>query len=92
MGEGSGFFRLDDVPLKRDPMDKSTLLNPEQAEVIQAFGSLKPAHLGLRDDVRHRSVAMLNRLLAHTMALRDLYKRSHWQTSGATFHDLHELR
>jgi starvation-inducible DNA-binding protein len=34
---------------------------------------------------------MLNRLLAHTMALRDLYKRSHWQTPGATFHDLHEL-
>jgi starvation-inducible DNA-binding protein len=32
---------------------------------------------------------MLNRLLAHAMALRDLYKKAHWQTSGAAFYGLH---
>jgi len=57
----------------------------------QAFGALVPVQLGLAQDVRHRSVMALNRLLAHTMALRDLYKKSHWQTSGATFFELHQL-
>ena len=60
-------------------------------EVIQAFGSLVPSRVGLSDEIRHKSVATLNRLLAHTMALRDLYKKAHWQTSGATFYELHLL-
>jgi starvation-inducible DNA-binding protein len=33
----------------------------------------------------------LNQLLADTMTLRDLYKKSHWQVSGATFYQLHLL-
>ena len=33
----------------------------------------------------------MNRLLAHTMATRDLYKKSHWQTSGTSFFELHLL-
>src|SRR5262245_7522457 len=66
-------------------------LSPESARVTQAFGSLVPVQLGLGQDVRHRSVQSLNRLLAHTMALRDLYKKSHWQTYGATFFELHQL-
>jgi starvation-inducible DNA-binding protein len=37
------------------------------------------------------SVAALNRMLAHTLALRDLYKKNHWQTHGATFYQLHLL-
>jgi starvation-inducible DNA-binding protein len=47
--------------------------------------------LGLTEQVRHRNVAALNRLLAHTMALCDLYRKAHWQTSGATFYGLHLL-
>jgi starvation-inducible DNA-binding protein len=70
---------------------KDTLSQPEKSPVVQAFGSLVPVRLGLAEDVRHRSVAALNRLLAHTTALRDLYKKSHWQTSGATFYELHLL-
>jgi starvation-inducible DNA-binding protein len=63
----------------------------ESSPVVQAFGSLVPVRLGLSDEVRMRSVAMLNRLLAHTIAIRDLYKKSHWQVSGATFYELHLL-
>ena len=37
------------------------------------------------------SVAALNQVLADTMTLRDLYKKHHWQTSGATFYQLHLL-
>lgn len=72
-------------------MKLDTLLRPEQSPVIQAFGSLAPVRLGLPDEVRHRSVAALNRLLAHTMALRDLYRKAHWQTSGPNFYGLHLL-
>jgi starvation-inducible DNA-binding protein len=63
----------------------------EDAPVLQAYGSLVPSRLGLASEVRHRSVAALNRLLAHSMALRDLYKKAHWQASGATFYQLHLL-
>ena len=33
----------------------------------------------------------LNQLLADTITLRDLYKKSHWQVAGATFYSLHLL-
>lgn len=59
--------------------------------IVQAYGSLAPSKLGLSEQTRHESVAALNRVLAHTMAMRDLYKKAHWQTSGATFYELHLL-
>ena len=33
----------------------------------------------------------LNQMLADTMTLRDLYKKSHWQVAGPTFYQLHLL-
>jgi starvation-inducible DNA-binding protein len=64
---------------------------PEDGAVIQEFGTVGPSRLGLAEAVRLKSVGALNRLVAHTMALRDLYKKAHWQTSGATFYSLHLL-
>lgn len=69
----------------------NTPRSADRADVLQQFGSLVPVRLGLAQEVRHQSVAALNRLLAHTIALRDQYKKSHWQTSGATFFELHLL-
>ena len=57
--------------------------------IQQPFGSLLPVRIGLPAETRHQSVQTLNRLLAHSMALRDLYKKAHWQTSGAAFYGLH---
>lgn len=65
--------------------------NPEGGAIVQAYGSLTPVRLGLPEAVRMKSVLALNRLLALTMAMRDLYKKAHWQTSGATFYGLHLL-
>lgn len=62
-----------------------------EESIIQPFGSLSASRLGLPEQTRHKSVGALNRLLAHTMAMRDLYKKAHWQTSGATFYELHLL-
>jgi len=60
-----------------------------KSQILQPFGSLRPVRLGLTPETRSRSVRALNRLLAHAMALRDLYKKAHWQTSGAAFYGLH---
>ncbi len=59
--------------------------------ILQAYGSLVPSRIGLHEQVRAQSVSALNRLVAHSMAMRDLYKKAHWQTSGATFYGLHLL-
>jgi starvation-inducible DNA-binding protein len=61
----------------------------DETQVTQEFGSLRTVRLGLSPEVRYHSVSALNRLLAHSMALRDLYKKAHWQTSGAMFYELH---
>jgi len=58
-------------------------------DILQDFGSLANVRIGLSAEVRAQGVHALNRLLAHTMAIRDAYKKAHWQTSGATFHQLH---
>lgn len=72
-------------------MSRSPSTPSPSTTTSQQFGSLVPVRLGLAQDTRHHSVQALNRLLAHTMALRDLYKKAHWQASGATFFELHQL-
>jgi starvation-inducible DNA-binding protein len=47
--------------------------------------------LELEDPVRLEMTEQLNLLLADTMTLRDLYKKSHWQVAGPTFYQLHLL-
>jgi starvation-inducible DNA-binding protein len=69
----------------------SSVVKEVDGAVIQSYGSLVPVRLGLALQTRYQSVAGLNRLLAHSMAMRDLYKKSHWQTSGTTFYELHLL-
>lgn len=58
---------------------------------IQPYGTLKQLPIALEDNARAQSVATLNQVLADTMTLRDLYKKHHWQMSGATFYQLHLL-
>jgi starvation-inducible DNA-binding protein len=58
---------------------------------IQPFGTLARYPLGLSDQARHSSVEALNLLLADSISLRDMYKKHHWQVSGATFYSLHLL-
>ena len=60
-------------------------------DVIQEFETVYPVPIGLGENVRRASTDALNQLLADTMVLRDLYKKHHWQVSGATFYQLHLL-
>jgi starvation-inducible DNA-binding protein len=64
----------------------------QKAAEIQPYGTVSHAlPLDLEEEVRLEVVAQLNQLLADTMTLRDLYKKSHWQTAGPTFYQLHLL-
>jgi starvation-inducible DNA-binding protein len=64
----------------------------QTARELQAFGTVtNEMPLQLEEPVRLEMTEQLNQLLADTMTLRDLYKKSHWQVSGATFYQLHLL-
>jgi len=58
---------------------------------IQPYGTLKNLPIALEANARSQSVAALNQVLADTMTIRDMYKKHHWQMSGATFYQLHLL-
>jgi starvation-inducible DNA-binding protein len=64
----------------------------QRAAEIQAYGAVSHLlPLELEEPVRLEMTAQLNQLLADTMSLRDLYKKSHWQVAGPTFYQLHLL-
>ena len=66
-------------------------LHQKSAET-QPYGSVLPMFpLDLEEPVRHEITEQLNQILADTMTLRDLYKKSHWQVAGPTFYQLHLL-
>lgn len=77
--------------------NNETLLSAEprfhqNAPEIQAYGTVN--HLlpiELEEPVRLEMTERLNHLLADTITLRDLYKKSHWQVAGPTFYQLHLL-
>jgi starvation-inducible DNA-binding protein len=59
----------------------------QRAGEIQSYGTVSHAlPLELEEPVRLEMTEQLNQLLADTITLRDLYKKSHWQVAGATFY------
>src|SRR6266849_1345755 len=64
----------------------------QRAGEIQPYGTVNHAlPLELEEPVRLEMTEQLNQLLADTMTIRDLYKKSHWQVAGPTFYQLHLL-
>jgi len=64
----------------------------QRAGEIQPFGTVSQMQpLELEEPVRLEMTERLNQLLADSITLRDLYKKSHWQVSGPTFYQLHLL-
>lgn len=82
---------------KHSDENASTAINAQprlhqHAREIQAYGTVNHAlPLELEEPVRLEMTEQLNQLLADTMTLRDLYKKSHWQVAGPTFYQLHLL-
>jgi starvation-inducible DNA-binding protein len=64
----------------------------QTAPEIQAYGTVSHLlPLELEEPLRLEITERLNQLLADTITLRDLYKKSHWQVAGPTFYQLHLL-
>jgi starvation-inducible DNA-binding protein len=64
----------------------------QSAKITQKYGSVvKSLPIGIPEAARVELTARLNLLLADTITLRDLYKKSHWQVAGPTFYQLHLL-
>ena len=65
---------------------------PQHGKEIQKYGDVvKHLPHPLDADIRSQMCKKLNQLLADSIALRDLYKKHHWQTAGHTFYQLHLL-
>ncbi|MBV9608037.1 MAG: DNA starvation/stationary phase protection protein [Acidobacteria bacterium] len=85
------------MPKKQNGMSSTRQVNAQprlhqRAKEIQAYGTVNFAlPLELEEPVRLEMTEQLNQLLADTMTLRDLYKKSHWQVAGPTFYQLHLL-
>jgi starvation-inducible DNA-binding protein len=64
----------------------------QRAQELQSYGTVSHMlPLELEEPVRLEMTEQLNQLLADTMTLRDLYKKSHWQVAGPTSYQLHLL-
>jgi starvation-inducible DNA-binding protein len=72
-------------------LNRAKPLAHQQAPEIQPYGHLVRLPIALAESACKESVENLNRLLADTVALRDLYKKHHWQVAGPTFRQLHLL-
>jgi starvation-inducible DNA-binding protein len=81
-----------DVPAARQTTISAQPRIHQHAAEIQAYGTVSHAlPLDLEEPVRLEMTEQLNLLLADSMTLRDLYKKSHWQVAGPTFYQLHLL-
>ncbi|WP_438025006.1 Dps family protein [Sorangium sp. So ce233] len=63
----------------------------QRGKEIQPFGTLVEYPLALAAKPRAESIKALNQILSDTLVLRDMYKKHHWQASGASFFQLHLL-
>ena len=72
-------------------MARATPLAHQNAPEIQPFGHLVRMPIALSETACKESVANLNQVLADSIALRDLYKKHHWQVAGPSFYQLHLL-
>jgi starvation-inducible DNA-binding protein len=80
-----------DVPTRASRLNAQPRLH-QRASEIQKYGTVSHLlPLQLEEPVRLEMTEQLNLLLADSMTLRDLYKKSHWQVAGPTFYQLHLL-
>jgi starvation-inducible DNA-binding protein len=64
---------------------------PSTRGATQSFQVARRTPLALDEASVLENIENLNQLLADTLTLRDLYKKHHWQASGATFYMIHLL-
>ncbi len=84
----------------RTERDKNDVFNQAEAAPalrkhlgveVQKYGEMRQRAIGLDEKVRAESCEMLNKTLADTIILNNLYKKHHWLLTGHTFYQLHLL-
>ncbi|MDQ2745910.1 MAG: DNA starvation/stationary phase protection protein [Acidobacteriota bacterium] len=78
------------LPVASNPNAAEPILN-QRGEIIQQYGTVVHMPISLDESICQKSVDNLNKVLANTMTIRDMYKKHHWQLSGHTFYQLHLL-
>jgi starvation-inducible DNA-binding protein len=63
----------------------------DEAKELPPNGTMARLPVALDATVSRAGSENLNRLLAASMTVRDLYKKHRWPVSGPTFHQLHRL-
>ncbi len=63
----------------------------QTAPELQRFGTVRLLPIALSAEARTESCQLLNEILADSMILSALYKKSHWNVAGPTFYQLHLL-
>jgi starvation-inducible DNA-binding protein len=81
------------TPTKKRETNKPATprLSEDSPAEFQTFGTVVRLPNGLSQKACESSVTALNQILADTISIRDLYKKHHWQVSGPTFIQLHQL-
>jgi starvation-inducible DNA-binding protein len=79
------------VPSRNHRISAQPRMHQKAAE-LQRYGTVEYLlPLEMEEPVRLEMTEQLNQLLADTITIRDLYKKSHWQVAGPTFYQLHLL-
>jgi starvation-inducible DNA-binding protein len=63
----------------------------QRSKSIQPFGTVVNYPVALPESARKANVAALNQILADSIYLRDMYRKSEWQVTGATFRQMNHL-
>lgn len=79
------------MPSTKDAGTRATPITGQKAHEIQQYGHVVAMPVALGEKERLTSCENLNQVLADTITLRDMYKKHHWQVTGPTFLQLHEL-
>ena len=91
MAKGRQRIVVSEIPYQqaRDRIEEriAELVNDDKIKGISGIRN----ESDLKEPVRLEMTEQLNQLLADTMSLRDLNKKSHWQVAGPTFYQLHLL-
>jgi starvation-inducible DNA-binding protein len=63
----------------------------QRSKSIQPLGTVLNYPIALSEATRKANVAALNQILADSIYLRDMYRKSEWQVLGATFREMNHL-
>jgi starvation-inducible DNA-binding protein len=73
------------------PNNRGDSAMASKGKELQRFGEIRPMPIGLNEEARAQSVEAINKPLADSIILYNLYKKHHWLMRGPTFYQLHLL-